>query len=62
MEQYKLLFFISKMTFPSRKMSKIRMGFFFYFLSFANFLHISDENLALINMQNAKNPMGPRVK
>jgi hypothetical protein len=47
LEQYKLLFFLSKLTFPSRKMSKIRDGIFiFYLLSFANFIHFSDENLA----------------
>jgi hypothetical protein len=40
-----IIVFISKRTFPSRKMSKIRDGIFF-FLSFANFFHFSDENLA----------------
>jgi hypothetical protein len=46
MEQYKLLLFISKLTFPSRKMSKIRDGIFFLFLEFCQFFHFSDENLA----------------
>jgi hypothetical protein len=36
---------ISKLTFPSRKMSKIRDGIFF-FLSFANFFYFSYANLA----------------
>jgi hypothetical protein len=28
------------------KCQKLEMGFFFYYLSFANFFHFSDENLA----------------
>jgi hypothetical protein len=40
-----LLFFISKLTFPSRNLSKIRDGIFF-FLSFTNFFQFSDANLA----------------
>jgi hypothetical protein len=42
----KIIVFISKLTFPSRKMSKMRDGIFFYFLSFTNFFHFSDENQA----------------
>jgi hypothetical protein len=41
-----IIVFKSKLTFPSRKMPKLGMGFFFYFLSFAIFFHFSDENLA----------------
>jgi hypothetical protein len=44
--QYKVFCFISKLTLPSRKMSKITDGIFFYFFSFANFFHFIDENLA----------------
>jgi hypothetical protein len=49
MEFPPLLLFISKLTFPSRKMSKIRDGNSF-FLSFANFFHFSDENLGKSSM------------
>jgi hypothetical protein len=41
----KINVFYNKLTFPSRKMSKIRDGIFF-FLTFANFFHFSDVNLA----------------
>jgi hypothetical protein len=53
LETIQIIVFITKLTFPSRKMSKIRDGiFYFYFLSFANFFHFSDENLAFAHELN----------
>jgi hypothetical protein len=46
LETIQIIVLISKLTFPSRKMSKIKEGIFFYFFSFANFFHFSDEDLA----------------
>jgi hypothetical protein len=47
-----IIVFYIKLTFPSRKLAKIRDGIFFYFLSFANFFHFSDENLQCVHEQN----------
>jgi hypothetical protein len=41
-----IIVFYIKTDFLISKMSKIRDGIFFYFLSFTNFFHFSDENLA----------------
>jgi hypothetical protein len=41
-----IIVFYIKTDFPISKMSTISDGIFFNFLSFANFFHFSDENLA----------------